>query len=265
VNLCKARDAEVEAGHKLEEANKIPADLLKQLDDGRKRIAGLIQNYNIAAAATKLLQEENTKLKSELAETKSNIERLQQASTEEKDAIRSLEKENMQLKATMEECTNFAHNRRAAMLQKRIKDLQTQDDGKLQALKARDEEKEQLQEEIEDLLGLRQTQQEHIEILEKRLESLAHSHAAEIKGLQDERKTLDAAKAKEAAKYRRRINRLSAENKNLQHELGHEIGRIRRERDIDIDDLRRELHRTRSEYGQVRSALKGFKSVKHLF
>lgn len=84
LELCKARESEVEARHKLEEATQLAGDLRKQLLEARKCIAELDQNRDIAGTATKLLQEENLKLKAELADTKSKLADIQKrAATEE--------------------------------------------------------------------------------------------------------------------------------------------------------------------------------------
>jgi len=84
LELCKARESDIEARHKLEEATKLAGDLRKQLEEARKCIAELDQNRDIAAAATNLLQEENLKLKAELADTKSKLADTQKrAATEE--------------------------------------------------------------------------------------------------------------------------------------------------------------------------------------
>lgn len=84
LELEKARELDIQTTHKLEEANKLARGLREQLEEAGKHITALNQNRDIARAATKLLQEENLKLKTELADTKSKLAGIQkQAATEE--------------------------------------------------------------------------------------------------------------------------------------------------------------------------------------
>lgn len=232
VELCEAREPEVEAIRRMEEATKVAAELRKQLEDARKRIVGLNQNRDIAGAAAKLIQEENSKLKAELIEAKSKLEELQmQAVTKESHAMESLEKENTLLKAMVKDQQESARNRRTCMLQKQIEAMQSQHAVELRTIESRtNDESQRLREDIKQLVAVRDKQTEQIEQLEKHLKTLWASHASAVKGLEgrigalhEEVRTAQAAKVKEVASCRSGINQLSTANKELPSMLDCEL------------------------------------------
>lgn len=99
LKLEKARESGIQATHKLEEAHKLAEGLREQLEERGKHVTALSQGRDIAKAATKLLQKENLRLKTELADTKSKLAGIQkQAATEEN--IQNLKRQIENLKVS---------------------------------------------------------------------------------------------------------------------------------------------------------------------